>query len=433
MSKIIQNYNNGDEFPAPDANQTFVVTNNILMDVANKNGISIEESNNNALINGLSSLAMCRQNAFDVSGTANAIILTTNTIYSSLTIFKYTPFLRFGFFVAITNTGAVTIQIGNLAALAVVKTNGVAIAAGEFTAGSFVECVYDNINNRMVAVSGITNISNTLLNILPYSVISAKTDSNGYANFIVKVDNETISFDTNSGVTSIEICYPDCSIESHASLDNITGISTNNTWYIVKFKNDVVLTNLTNLYNGTTPNPKNIYYTNLMPVESVTAPTSPAINQLWLDISVSPRVPKRWNGSSWTVTQFVKLGEFVRNSGVIGTPISYALNGQTITSGGTYTGAGTYTQSHNIGSQSIKSSAVAICTTANNGFIQGDIVVLTYSENSGGTAGFNANPGLNRITGSVYLGGFINVTSPTGVGFALNSNFKIAFIVQRTF
>jgi len=280
MSKIILNYNNGDDFPAADANQTFVATNNILIDIANKNGISIEESNNNALINGLSSLAMCRQNAFDVSGTANAIILTTNTIYSSLTILKYTPFLRFGFFVAITNTDAVTIQIGSLAALAVVKTNGVAIAAGEFTAGSFVECVYDSINNRMVAVNGVTNINNTLLNILPYSVISAKTDSSGYANFIAKVDNATISFDTNSGAAPINICYPDCSIESHTSLDNITGISTDNTWYIVKFKNNVVLTDLTNLYNGTTPNPKNIYYTNLQPVELASAPAAPAINQL---------------------------------------------------------------------------------------------------------------------------------------------------------
>ena len=369
MSKIILNYNNGDDFPAADANQTFVATNNILIDIANKNGISIEESNNNALINALSSLAMCRQNAFDVSGTANAIILTTNTIYSSLTILKYTPFLRFGFFVAITNTDAVTIQIGSLAALAVVKTNGVAIAAGEFTAGSFVECVYDSINNRMVAVNGVTNINNTLLNILPYSVISAKTDSSGYANFIAKVDNATISFDTNSGAAPINICYPDCSIESHTSLDNITGISTDNTWYIVKFKNNVVLTDLTNLYNGTTPNPKNIYYTNLQPVELASAPAAPAINQLWLDISVSPRIPKRWNGSSWVVAQFIKLGEFTRTSGVIGTPLSYALNGCYDSGDVSVSGNNaTYILNHNLGTQNVSVQIFAKRTALNNAY-----------------------------------------------------------------
>ena len=158
--------------------------------------------------------------------------------------------------------------------------------------------------------SNLTNVvASGLAPSVPYSVISAKTDANGYGSFITKVSNTEISFDTNSGSIPIKICYPDGSIETNNSLPNITGISTDGTYYTVKEK-------------GSNP-----YNTTLQPVESNTAPSTPSTNQLWLDISVIPYIPKKWNGSSWDITQFVKLGEFVRTAGVIGTPISYALNG----------------------------------------------------------------------------------------------------------
>jgi len=65
-----------------------------------------------------------------------------------------------------------------------------------------------------------------------------------------------------------------------------------------------------------------------LPVESYVAPSTPATGQLWLDISTVPAIPKKYNGSAWIVTQFVKLGQFTRSAGVIGTPISYALSGK---------------------------------------------------------------------------------------------------------
>jgi hypothetical protein len=144
---------------------------------------------------------------------------------------------------------------------------------------------------------------------VPYSINSAKKDSNGYASFITKISNTEISFDTNSGSTPIIATYPDGGVETNNTLPNITSISTDGTYYVVKEK------------------ASNPYVTTLQPLESYTAPTSPSTNRLWLDLSVVPHIPKKWNGSSWIVTQFVKLGQFGRTSGVIGTPISYALNG----------------------------------------------------------------------------------------------------------
>lgn len=65
----------------------------------------------------------------------------------------------------------------------------------------------------------------------------------------------------------------------------------------------------------------NISYGNNL-TESMTGPSlsSPVCTgDLWLNLSVSLNTPKKWNGTSWVVTQFVRLGEFVRTSGVIGT------------------------------------------------------------------------------------------------------------------
>lgn len=413
MSKIIPNYNNGDQFPASDANQTFVATNNILMDVANKNGVSIQESNNDALVNALSSLAMCRQNAFDVSGTANAIILTTNNIYSNLTILKYTAFLRFGFFVATTNTGSVTIQIGSLAALPVVQISGVAITAGEFAVGAFIDCIYDSVNNRIIAINGVKNLATTAINTLPYSVTSAKT-TNGYASFITKVDNATIAFDTNSGATPIRVCFPDSSIQSYSTLNNVAGINTNGIGYLILFKSDVILTDFTNLYNTTTPNTDKVYYTNLLPVESIIAPTSPATNQLWLDISITPAVPKRWSGSTWIVTQFIKLGEFPRTAGVIGTPVSYALNGFYDSGDITVTGVNVaYFQPHCIGSDKIILTLFAKRTALN-----ADYHGCNQWSNAGNMFGIWYGS-INSISSSVRSGS-------NGFEFALNNTVYIA-------
>lgn len=190
-------------------------------------------------------------------------------------------------------------------------------------------------NAKLPAVDGsnLTNVvASGLAPSVPYAVNSAKTDSNRYANFITKIDDSSVGFDTNSGSTPIKICYPDGSIETNNTLPNITGISVNGINYIVKEK-------------GSNP-----YNTTLQPVESNTAPSSPATNQLWLDLSVVPAIPKKYNGSTWDITQFVKLGEFTRTAGVIGTPISYALNHK-YNSGwfAVSNGGQTYTKNHNLG------------------------------------------------------------------------------------
>ena len=234
--------------------------------------------------------------------------------------------------------------------------------------------------------SQLTNvIASGLSPSVSYSVNSAKTDVNGYASFITKVSNTEISFDTNSGSTPVKIAYPDGSIETNNSLPNITGISTDGTYYIVKEK-------------GGNP------YTNFQAVESYSAPSSPATNQLWLDISVVPYIPKKWSGSSWVITQFVKLGEFVRTSGVIGTPISYVLNGrfETIISVSPST---TYTINHNLGTNKRQSSYYI--STSQTNFILAQPVYWDGVESIGYTEGW--------VTPSDYTN-TIKLTLPQYIG-----------------
>jgi hypothetical protein len=190
-------------------------------------------------------------------------------------------------------------------------------------------------NSKLPTIDGsnLTNvISSGAVPSVSYSVVSAKTSS-GVASFITKTSNTQIDFDTNSGGIPIKICYPDGSIESNSSLTGITGISSDGTYYVVKEKAG------------------NPYNTTLIPVENYVAPSTPATNQLWLDISVVPYIPKKWNGSSWAVIQFVKLGEFTRTSGIIGTPISYSLNGY-YKSG--FVSSSITSLNHNIGTSTIK-------------------------------------------------------------------------------
>jgi hypothetical protein len=251
---------------------------------------------------------------------------------------------------------------------------------------------------------------------VPYSVISAKTSS-GVASFITKTSNTQIVFDTNSGGIPIKICYPDGSVESNSSLTEISGISTDGTYYVIKEKN------------------LNPYITTLIPIESYVAPTTPATNQLWLDLSVVPYVPKKWNGSTWVITQFVKLGEFVRTSGTIGTPISYALNGRFESQWTSVTTNNIYTVSDNLGYFD-KKDVIGYLRLNNSGT---EYVILPAKGLNGTGAGYGTQLTILKNTVKIYtdtaspfpyLGGDVS-GGPTVVSFSTTGEVKI--VCKRNF
>lgn len=269
--------------------------------------------------------------------------------------------------------------------------------------------------------SNLTNvIASGLAPSVPYSVISAKTDSNRYASFITKVSNTEISFDTNSGSTPIKVCYPDGSIETNNTLSNIIGISADGTYFIIKEK-DI------------TP-----YTTTLQPTESISTPASPAANQLWLDISTIPYVPKKWNGTSWNIAQFVKLGEFTRAAGVIGTPISYALNGKYTSDEFAVVTNTIYTKNDNIGTLKADVQLFAKCIIAEGGYAVNSIVkpisfITSTSNRSIPSTKYDRNS--SRFCSYNYLSsGMIcqNLSTFADLGMT-SANWRFYFEVKRSF
>lgn len=144
---------------------------------------------------------------------------------------------------------------------------------------------------------------------LPYAVNKAYTVS-GYASYINKVNDSEISFNVSTSYP-IVVTHPDGTKQSLESLGNISGISSNGLYYIILTKDS---------------DSAEVLGVNRLITESTTAPSSPTDGDYWLDISQQPYVPYKRVGGAWVQTQFVRLGEVNKVSGVLGTPISYALN-----------------------------------------------------------------------------------------------------------
>ncbi|GMA64767.1 hypothetical protein NZD89_05245 [Alicyclobacillus fastidiosus] len=70
-------------------------------------------------------------------------------------------------------------------------------------------------------------------------------------------------------------------------------------------------------------------------IKSDTAPTSPLIDDLWLDISTVPNVLKRWNGSAWEKGTPTAAGELVYSDGLTVEELKPAQAGADVTANNT--------------------------------------------------------------------------------------------------
>lgn len=94
----------------------------------------------------------------DVSGTANAIALTLPAIVELTTYIKGN---RFSFLATSANTGATTININGVGAVAVLKTGGVPLTAGSIVAGGVYDVYYDGKNFQLTAGAGFASAEAT--------------------------------------------------------------------------------------------------------------------------------------------------------------------------------------------------------------------------------------------------------------------------------
>lgn len=175
--------------------------------------------------------------------------------------------------------------------------------------------------------------ASTLDRKIAYSVVSGAVDVNGFPSFISKVDNSTVTIQATS--TNTVVIYPNGSMEGITTDQSVGSITDNTTTVFVKEKDNSTIQKATSV------------------TESLIAPSGGNDGDYWLNIGVRPCIPYKKISGTWTITQFVKLGEATKTSGTLGTPISYAFNGVYDSGNFATTNGNNTSKSHNLGSNKL--------------------------------------------------------------------------------
>jgi hypothetical protein len=92
------------------------------------------------------------------TGTANAVVLTFSPVWTS-----YVAGRGFTFRAAVTNTGAVTVNVNSLGAIALVGQTGQALVGGEIVANMVYRATYNGTSFVMTANDGYSRVSNQVI------------------------------------------------------------------------------------------------------------------------------------------------------------------------------------------------------------------------------------------------------------------------------
>jgi len=170
--------------------------------------------------------------------------------------------------------------------------------------------------------------------------------------------------------------------------------------------------------------------------EEYVLPTTSANGDLNLLINQNPLIPQLFNGSEWTDKQFVKIGE-VTKSTTLGTPISYAFNGEVITSKITHPSAASITSIiHNLGTEKTlqQFSTICTCKDADQGWSVGDVL---YNPQSYATSTSQLGIGSasdNTILYACNATGLVAFAKSTGaLGALVESKWDLQVNAKRGF
>lgn len=309
--------------------------------------------------------------------------------------------------------------LSNAGVLTVTKTSGTSFGtAATLNVGTSANQIIQlDSNAKLPAVDGsqLTNVvASGNAPSLAYSVLSAGLDGNRRFNFITQASTTSLSF---SASTPIKSCYPSGTIETiSTNPTTITGLNTSAIYYVVK--------ELGNQPIATT----------LKPIESVLQPSSPATGQYWLDTATIPAIGKKWNGSAWVNTDFVRWGQCLMNSA--NTAITYTPYFETTQA--TLTVGTPFTVNNNTGTQEVMRFIDLECTSAGNGYAVGDRIRYWDGNSGSGSSAFGLIEVVNAdgITTTIIVSGnagIIGIVSKT-TGNLINgaaASFKGTIRIKR--
>ena len=144
-----------------------------------------------------------------------------------------------------------------------------------------------------------------------WCVNRAKVDSNGRADFITAGTGLEAIIDTDGGSTPLECLINGkyCKRSTNLSV-SLTASATNFIWVEKPSSGDEI---------------SSAGSSTLEPVYDFVAPSSPATDQHWFDLSCMKM--KRWDGSAWEEKDRIFIGEAVTDATSVTSVVSYALRG----------------------------------------------------------------------------------------------------------
>lgn len=153
-----------------------VLTGNLDLNNAQK---FIQMANGSARTDSLP-LGQAQDGAFLQAGSVSGVDTITAALTPAIT--AYATGLKFWFIAAGANTGAVTINLNSVGALALKKQGGTALVAGDIpAAGAIVECAYDGTDLEYVNFTGLTDSST-------HTLTNKTIDADGTGNALSNID-----------------------------------------------------------------------------------------------------------------------------------------------------------------------------------------------------------------------------------------------------
>lgn len=349
----------------------------------------------------------------------------TNTITASLAgLTAYTAGLTVRFTAAGANTGAVTLNIGSLGAINLVRADGVALVTGDLLASGTYEAVYDGASFKLQGSVSASQISASIIPVpVRQTVLSGAVDSNGFSSFGGSTGSTTVTTSTTLVATAANGFSSSGQVDRTGSITNPswTSLSTNGTMYLY----------LDIASNGTCTTGS----TTLSPVYQWGGTYSVTNNQFTFNIqSMSGQVG---NGSTAAQTYRVFVGEVTVAGAVVTAIVWYQLMARYV-SATTNTLPAVNTQTsfnHNLGIIPRKTQLVITCVTTQIGYVAGEQVGQVSTVDSVGASAPYSQLRATRLVMSASTAdnqAFRAMPTAGGIGVALTAaNFSYRAEAER--
>jgi hypothetical protein len=355
-----------------------------------------------------------KETAPTATGSANAYVLTYSPAPTALVTGQ-----TYTFITNFANTGAATLNINSLGAIAITKQGTTALASGDINSGQAVSVVYDGTQFQLTSPTVASAATVTPVPVRQ-TVLSGPVDSNGLPNFGGSTGSTTVTAAGTLIATAANGFASTGQVDKLCSIVNPswTGLSTNGTMYL---------------------------YLDVSAATCTTGSTALAPNYQWggsfsttnaqYTFNIQAMQMQVGNGSTASQTYRVFVGEVTVAGGVTTAITWYALQGryQSALTATLPTTNTTVQFFHNLGVNPRTSWVYAKCTTTDLGYFVGDTLPLATTAGGGYTPITPILGGRNSAyihTGSSTSWMAVSISSGT-TSTMTNANWSYYFIADR--